>query len=124
MVINELEYSLDNGEIEIRESASGMKVWKGHPLVLPVIKVTGLPARQGCIALLDPMKRPRQSFANLIRCSPLGSVIWQADPPTSFNESYVEFDLSDDAIIAWSWSGYRLIVGIERGEILSKKFGK
>jgi hypothetical protein len=68
------------------------------------------------------MKRP---VPNLVCVDDGGSVVWRAELPVhSGDDIYVDADVRSGALIAISWSGYRVTINPFSGEITSRLFTK
>ena len=77
------------------------------------------------IVLLEFSHYLRRSFSNLIRINPYGSIIWHAElPQATENDAYVDVELKDGILMAWSWSGYRTVISPDSGRIVQKTITK
>lgn len=118
-------YTLDDGTITATD-VSGAVVWVGRPLGARVVDVAVLSTVGAVIVLLDYMEMGSGPVNNLIRMNRDGTVAWQALLPTTEpSDAYVDFSLaSEGLILASSWSGWRVRLDAESGEIIEKLFAK
>lgn len=118
-------YITSSGELVILESHTGKELWKGMPEGVPVSKAIPLPNTDDVIVLLEFSHHPRRSFSNLIRMRPDGSITWHAElPKAAANDAYVDIELRDGSLVAWSWSGYKAIIAPDSGSIIQKTVTK
>ena len=118
-------FSVSEGALLIVDRADGHVVWHGKPLDAPVDEVSPLPGGNAAIVLLDYMAGPPGPFANLICVNCAGDITWRGELPTkSSTEAYVEFSLHDFALSANSWSGHRVGLDLETGQIRDSEFTK
>jgi len=76
------------------------------------------------ITLLDALSGTGR-HRNIVRVADDGSVVWRAElPPGSQPDAYVAVSVSDTEISASSWSGYRVVLDAETGQILRSDFVK
>src|SRR5438552_8610468 len=106
----------------IREPDGSLK-W--HGLYRGQKVKTALPIEQGekCILLLDEADYSKNLIYNLLCIDRAGSVIWTAPLP-SCPDSFVQIKLGGDSLHAQSWSGYRLVLDLQSGKVLSEVFIK
>jgi hypothetical protein len=73
----------------------------------------------------DSLGRPKH-FKNLSRCSASGETLWIAELPESpgSNDAYVDAQIENGRLIAWSWSCYRVALNLESGAIENSIFTK
>ena len=118
-------YITSSGELVILETHTGKEIWKGMPEGVPVSKAIPLPNTDNMIVLLEFSHYPRRSFSNLIRMRPDGSIIWHAElPQAAANDAYVDIELREGSLLAWSWSGYRTVISPDSGIIVQKTITK
>jgi hypothetical protein len=116
-------YELTQGEVVTKDEAGRVR-WRGKPDGHPATAIMPLPGSSDAVILLDYMTGPK-NFANLIRITPGGSVLWRAQPPeVSTNDAYVEVRWRGDALIANSWSGYLVQIDLTTGKPTSSEFVK
>jgi len=114
-----------SGELVILESHTDKERWRGKPQGIPVSKAILLPYANDLIVLLEYAYHPRRPFRNLIRMRPDGSIIWHAElPQATANDAYVDIELTGGSLLAWSWSGYRVVIDPVSGKIIQKTFIK
>ena len=118
-------YVTSSGELVILESHPCTEIWRGMPEGVPVSKAISAPNTNDIIVLLEYSHNPKHSFNNLIRIGPDGSIIWYAElPKTAANDAYVEMELRENSLLAWSWSGYKAVIDLNSGNIVQKAFTK
>lgn len=59
------------------------------------------------------------AFRNLLRCKPDGSVVWQAELPTSLNDVYTNVTWNGGQLTAFSRSCVSVVLDVKTGKILS-----
>ncbi len=69
------------------------------------------------IAMLKYM----ESFNNVLRCKPDGTIIWQAELPTASNDVYTHIEWRDDYLMAFSRSCMTVKLDEKTGRILPAK---
>jgi hypothetical protein len=86
-----------------------------------------IPGSSDVIELLpyNSSGRPKH-FQNLSRCSASGESLWVARLPTipGDNDAYVDAEIRDGRVLAWSWSCFRVELNIESGRIENSIFTK
>jgi hypothetical protein len=86
-----------------------------------------IPGSSDFIQLLpfDQSARPKH-FENLSRCSASGESVWRASLPTipGDHDAYVDAEIRDGRLFAWSWSCFRVELNIESGRIENSIFTK
>lgn len=102
--------------------------WHGELLGARVVGVVALPDSDDCVAVLDLMDRPAgvepwHPFANLVRASPGGDVLWSAEPPVGGLKSWTAVALRDGVIVATAWS-LRCVVDPATGRITGTELTK
>lgn len=107
---------------------SSGKKWHGKLLGSRVLDVAALPGSDDCVAVLDWMDRPPgveawHPFANLVRASPTGEVVWAADPPNDDLKSWTSVSIHDGTVVANAWS-HRCLVDPDTGRIVGTEFTK
>jgi hypothetical protein len=119
-----MRYRLIGTDIEIA-NASGQVTWRGRPLGYPVKKVIPLFTEDGCIVLCDPDAQMGGQFENVLRIAADGSLSWRAPLPSSANDDcYTDIGYESDALVANSWSGYRVRIHPSSGRIVDASFAK
>lgn len=119
-----MNFRLVGDEIEI-SGASGQQIWRGRPLGYPVKSVIPLVAEDGCIVLCDPDAQLGGYFENVLRIACDGSVLWRAPMPSSRNDDcYTAIGYDADALVANSWSGYRVRIDPNSGRLLESSLTK
>lgn len=99
--------------------------WEGRPDGLDVVDLRSTHDGRGAIVLLDaPVGGGR--VRNLVRIEEDGSVSWRGElPPDAATDCYVAMDLLDDGdVSASTWSGHRVRLGAEDGQLLGSEFTK
>lgn len=107
--------------------SSGQK-WHGKLLGARVLSVAALPDSEDCVAVVDWTDRPRRleawhPFANLVRASPTGEVMWAADPPRDDLKSWTAVAVHDDTVVAYAWS-HRCTLDPDTGRIVATELTK
>jgi hypothetical protein len=86
-----------------------------------------IPGSSDFIQLLpyDGLHRPKH-FRNLLRCSESGESLWVAELPTGSgdNDAYVNAEVREGRVFAWSWSCYRVELNLDSGTIENSIFTK
>ncbi|HSQ65776.1 MAG TPA: hypothetical protein VLM85_21290 [Polyangiaceae bacterium] len=119
-----MQFQLLNGAIEVTD-ATGRLVWRGKPLQHRVKSVIPLAGEDICIVLLDPDVQLRSHFENVVCVDPHGGVVWRASLPTSGNDDcYLALAYEGGALVANSWSGFRVRIDPRGGRILDAVFTK
>lgn len=76
-----------------------------------------------CLVLLDRMANKQEVFENLLCIRRDGSVVWKAELPEQ-PDAFVEFEMTDNGLHAWTWSCWMLIIDLETGKIIQREFVK
>jgi hypothetical protein len=86
-----------------------------------------IPGSSDFIQLLpyDSFSRPKH-FRNLSRCSASGESLWVAELPESpgSNDAYVNAEIKDGRLLAWSWSCFQVELNLQSGAIENSIFTK
>ena len=94
-----------------------------------VLKRVGLPDTEDSVVLLDPDRRPEgvlpwHPFANLLRVTPGGEVVWRAEPLAGDDwKCWVGVASDDRTLRAWG-SAHVCVIDVESGSIVSSSFTK
>ena len=116
-------YDLIDGEVVVNKEGSLIH-WRGKPDGYPAMAIMPVPNSEDAVVLLDYMAGPKV-FANLIRMTPEGRVVWRAAPPEqSGSDAFVECRWRGGAFMANSWSGYLLEIDLATGRPTSSEFVK
>lgn len=116
-------YSVENGELQLRNTSRAEIIWQGKPEGHEVIKAQSIPESADCVALLEwGDKIP--NYANLWRYSAEHGTVWKAELPTLGSDVYTDFHLEETGLVAHSWSGYKILIDLSTGRILSLQFTK
>lgn len=109
---NQLIYCRPSGELSVKSFEA--KILKA------------LEARRGIIILLGPGGGdPHKCFYNPLLVDWTLAVVWRAELPSSAGaNAYVDVEVSDDIIRAWSWDGWHCIIDETSGRIKSCEFVK
>lgn len=117
-------FSVSNGVLSIlRDGASG--AWTGRPDGMQVLEVRAVPDRGAAVALLDvPPGIGRRS--NLLGISADGGIRWRGElPQGNATDSFIDFDIeSNGVVVASTWSGYRVRLDPDDGQIIEQEFTK
>jgi outer membrane protein assembly factor BamB len=122
-------YSMFEKEIVLTDLQTGDVLWSGQPLGYPVVDVIAIPGTTHALVLLDygaddPRYRP---IENLVCIDQRGAVQWRATLPntgTLVADSFVAVELSQEGVVAHSWSCYRCVIDPATGETRSVVFTK
>ena len=115
--------SVENGELQIQDALNSEDIWRGRPEGHEVIMAKPIPNSPDCITLLGwSDKGPQPS--NLWRYSAGHGTVWKAELPKSGMDIYTNFQLEEIGLVAHSWSGYKVIIDLNTGQILSRQFVK
>ena len=78
-----------------------------------------------CIVLLDYEASRKARFENLFCVDTSGKTIWTAElPHADYHDSFVEAEMAQDGLHAWSWSCYFTVFDPADGRIINRKFVK
>ncbi len=70
-------------------------------------------------------KKSAKRFHNLVAYDFDNNLIWEAELPTDSDaDCYTDAEVEDDTLSAFSFSGYRCMIDVETGRILSSSFTK
>jgi hypothetical protein len=112
-------FRLSHGALEITDDA-GAVVWQGRPDGLIVKHAVGLRDHTAAIVLLDADDLDERR-RNLVLVDVTGHTAWRAELPTEGEvDRYVGVSVRRSAIVARSWSGYRVQLDPESGRILNR----
>ncbi|MGQ0630123.1 MAG: hypothetical protein ACT4P1_03715 [Sporichthyaceae bacterium] len=124
--MNETFYSIEDGSLVISRGnpplSTALCFEEGGVLDARVV-----PGLDGIVVLLEPAgvsnARP---LRNLIFVRPDGSRGWVAELPAGIGfDMFVGFESGGDGTIsAWTWSGNRLTLQADSGEVLESEFTK
>ena len=118
------KFELESGTIIVTDLSDNNLIWKGKPNNHVVKQIIQTPEIKTCIALLDPDQK-NDRFHNLVKVDINGFILWEAElPDFSGVDCYVDVKFQDDFLVAHSWAGFKVIIDIESGQIVSKKFTK
>ncbi|HZS48920.1 MAG TPA: hypothetical protein VFC63_27860 [Blastocatellia bacterium] len=83
-------------------------------------------AHQQIIVLMEFYEnKDVKRFSNLVAYTILNEVIWKAElPKGSGADCYTDADLINDTLSAFSFSGYRCLINIGDGTLISTSFAK
>lgn len=104
------------------------QTWHGKLLGSRVLSVAALPGTDDCVAVVDWTDRPPgveawHPFANLVRASPTGDVVWAADPPEDDLKSWTSVAIHEGTVVANAWS-HRCVVDRDTGRVLGTEYTK
>lgn len=114
---------VESGELQIKDVLSSKEIWRGRPEGYEVIMAKSIPYSSDCIALLDWSGKGPQS-SNLWRYSVEHGTVWKAELPDSGKDIYTNFQLEETGLVAHSWAGYKVVIDLNTGQILSRQFVK
>lgn len=87
-----------------------------------------LPNRLGAISLFDWMAEEVQDGRNLIRTTIDGIELWRAEPPlyreAGQNDCFTQIAWDGEALIAWTWSCFKVEVNLANGAVTTLAFTK
>lgn len=119
-----ITYELVDRTIINADHPAGTVIWQGKPLGCSIEKAVPLLGGTGCILLLDPGDFFESEFryqGNIVFINSKGEMIWIAEVPVT-KDVFVDMKLEANALIAYSWSGYRAQIDIENGKITNLLF--
>lgn len=117
-----VEFSLRGGWLEI--SKDGSKRQLVRPDGLEVSEVVPSGDGRSAFTLLDASSRTGR-VQNLVKVTEAGAMGWRAELPVAeATDSYVAMQLRSDGLLAWTWSGFRVLVDSSSGRLLSWVFAK
>lgn len=104
------------------------QTWHGKLLGSRVLSVAALPGTDDCVAVVDwtdwpPGVEAWHPFANLVRASPTGDVVWAADPPEDDLKGWTSVAIHEGTVVANAWS-HRCVVDPDTGRILDTEYTK
>lgn len=118
-----LTYELQSGEVVVRQS-DGRVRWRGQPDGFPARAIVPLADSDDAVVLFDYIAGPK-NFANLVRITRDGHVVWRMNPPEpSMPDAWVEFEWVGEDLYVNSWSGYRVRVDLTTGKPSASEFVK
>jgi hypothetical protein len=82
-----------------------------------------LPGGARCVVLLAYDARENKAFKNLFCIDRDGTIIWTAELYQPIDE-FVEAELGEEGLIAQTWSGLRVTMNPETGQVISQVFTK
>ncbi len=113
-----------NGTLYIKNLSTDSVEWSGKPKGYRVQNVIELMDSDCSIVLLDPSQESR-TFQNIICIDFKGSIAWEADlPGSNAGDVYLRVLYLDNCIIAYSWSGFKVELDSQSGDIVSREFVK
>jgi len=119
-----IAWTVQDGKLVAKESA-GRVLWSGRPDGAAPRTVVPVPDGQDCIVLLRYEDSDAHPFANVLRVTPNGSVLWRAPLPSEEpNDAYVSLSKAAEGLVANSWSGYWVRLDEASGRILERVFTK
>jgi hypothetical protein len=122
-----VNYFAEGGELFIVDHA-GKLLWRGNPKEQERQRVSwaaGIPQSNDGVVLFDyPLEERHGTFANLIRITPSGTIVFHAELPEKSGDFYVRAEIRDGKLIANSWSCYRVSIDISTGLIIERVFTK
>ncbi len=93
-----------------------------------VFQSVTLPERQGTVTLYDWMADEVSDGRNLIRTDDKGVELWRAKPPlfdsTTHEDCFTNVMWDGSALTAHSFTGYRVAVDLDTGQVTVLEFTK
>lgn len=112
-------FKLSCGALEITDEA-GAVVWQGRPDGLIVKHIAGLRDHTAAIVLLDADDLDERR-RNLVLVDVTGRTAWRAELPSEDEvDRYVAVSVKRSAVVARSWSRYRVQLDSKSGRILKR----
>lgn len=121
--MNSVTFSVSQGVLYISCDAPPSE-WRGHPDGMDVLDIRML-GETAALVLLEPTSGYGR-VRNLVKIEVGGTVSWRGELPTTTSpDSFVSFEIEKDGhVSAATWSGYRVRLSSERGELLDSTFAK
>ena len=135
-------FSLENGDLIIKDVSSQNIIWGGKPLNCSVENMIIDEINERCFVLLSKGDGPRlypggplKAFRNLICMNTSGEIIWRADLPGSGIDYYtsiiwakdlqtnifdIKLEFEPNSLIALSFSGFLVNINPENGKFISQ----
>ncbi|MGO4740274.1 hypothetical protein AB4099_27255 [Bosea sp. 2KB_26] len=111
-----------NGNFIVVRNGDGPLAVKGLYRGAPI--KTAIPfGPERCFVLIDPESSRANLFENLLCIGKTGRVLWRATLP-SVPDAFVEARLSETGLLAYSRSGYRLVIDPATGGEIEKELAK
>jgi outer membrane protein assembly factor BamB len=124
MVSEAVIYTVTETEVVAIDGRSGAVCWHGRPDDGPAVNVLPVPQSRDAVALLDYMSK-QGAYQNIVRIGPDGTIRWRAQLPTSDpTDAYVDMDIDGMKLCAVSWSGHKVTLDLETGQITERRFVK
>ncbi len=106
--------------------------WRGRPDGMPVEFVIPIPETRDALVILNPNAGPRTPYGDLkgwphlLRVRPDGEVVWRIEPGPNPGEHdwWTAVEISEQSIVATTWSCWRQTLDPETGRVLSSVFTK
>lgn len=119
-----LSFSVDDGVLTISTSG-GSDVWEGMPDGMPVHDLREAPDGRSAFVLLDPPAGAGR-VRNLVRITSAAEIVWRGElPETDPTDVFVSLATdAEGAVLASTWSGYRVRLDPDTGRLLSQVFIK
>ena len=89
-----------------------------------IIDRVDLTPEAGSIVLYDWMAEEVKDGRNLMRVDPGGKIIWKASPPRASMDCFTRMQWEGQTLTADTWSGYRVSVDPQNGDVTVLKFTK
>ena len=118
-------FSVLDREVVVTDLSSGSVLWAGRPLGRAVLQLVQMPDGFRAVVLLDYYGSPHDDRENLVAIDESGQILWRAELPTaSSTDAFTEFELVEEGISAFSWSGHRVLIDPCTGDTLDDDFAK
>jgi hypothetical protein len=128
-----MKYTIDHGNLVIRDINSHNVVWSGKPKGIDVIGALPIEFSDDCIVLLDWRYSEKHRIINLLRINSTGKIIWEVDH--SLKKQYSlpheeEFKIYTDVwfekpnLVAYAASGFADYIDLQNGKIIKTYFVK
>lgn len=119
-----LSFSVQDGVLTISPS-DGSHVWEGLPDGMPVHDLRAAPDGRSAFVLLEtPAGAGR--VRNLVRITAHAKIVWRGElPEVDPTDAFVSLATdADGAVLASTWSGYRVRLDPDTGCLLGQVFTK
>ena len=118
------DYSLVNGELRISRDDPTFE-WQGRVDSMVVSEVRPVPDGSGVVVLLEAPPGTAQ-VRNLVKVDNTAHIAWRGElPADTSGDCFVSFIiLGDGSVSAATWSGFRVTLSRETGQVLDQRFTK
>lgn len=110
-------------QIVVFSDAGNAPRWSGQYHGCSIKNAIPLNEGETCILLLDPDAVSDKQFRNLLCIDDSGRSSWIAELPSS-PDVFVNVKVTEQGVVANTWSGFMLVLGKRSGKEINRKFVK